>query len=123
LGAFYMLPRAIGLQKAKELAFSARRVGVEEAKALGIVHALHPAATLRDDAIAFARRFVDAPREAIGLSKSLFNKRFETPYATLAELECQAQAIAAAAPYHAQAIDRFLRGEPAAFDWDRSAAR
>ena len=52
------------------------------------------------------------------LTKSLLNKSFETPYATLAELEAQAQAIASTAPYHDDAVAAFLRGEPAAFDWD-----
>jgi 2-(1,2-epoxy-1,2-dihydrophenyl)acetyl-CoA isomerase len=39
----------------------------------------------------------------------------------LAELECNAQAVASATPYHGQAVAGFLRGEPAAYDWDRTA--
>ncbi|MDN3921310.1 enoyl-CoA hydratase/isomerase family protein [Roseateles violae] len=120
-GALYMLPRAVGLTMAKELAFSARRVGVEEAQRLGIVHAVHEPEALDEAAQRFAQRFLGAPREALALSKSLLNKSFETNYATLAELECQAQGIAAAAPYHAEAVGAFLRGEPARFDWDRDA--
>jgi 2-(1,2-epoxy-1,2-dihydrophenyl)acetyl-CoA isomerase len=121
LGAFYLLPRAVGLQKAKELAFTARRVGVEEACRLGIVHSVCEPDALQARALAFAGRFVAAPREALGLTKSLLNRSFETPYATLADLEGHAQAVVAAAPYHARAVSAFLRGEPAVFDWDRAS--
>ena len=119
MGAFYMLPRAVGLPMAKELAFTARRVGVEEAKALGIVHSIHAPEALLDAATAFARRFMDAPREAIALSKQLFNRSYESDYDTMAAMEGQAQAIAAAAPYHSEAVAAFLAGQPAKFDWDR----
>src|SRR5690606_17904083 len=37
LGPTYLLPRVVGLQRAKELIFSAREVDAEEARALGIV--------------------------------------------------------------------------------------
>ncbi len=119
LGAFYFLPRAVGMPMAKELALTARRVSVTEGKQLGFVHSIYEAEVLQAEALRFARRFVAGPREAMGLTKSLLNKSFETPYATLADLEGQAQAIASTAPYHDDAVAAFLRGDPAAFDWDR----
>ncbi|MDM0103443.1 enoyl-CoA hydratase/isomerase family protein [Variovorax sp. J22R24] len=120
LGAFHFLPRAVGLPMAKELALTARRVGAAEGRQLGFVHALHEPETLLPEAMRFARRFIAGPREAMGLTKSLMNKSFETSYATLAELECNAQAVAADAPYHGAAVEAFLRGEPLAYDWDRT---
>lgn len=119
-GALYLLPRVVGLQKAKELMFSARRLGVEEAHSLGIVQSIHAPDELAAQARAFARRFLDAPREALGMTKGLLNRSFETPYATLAELECYAQGIATSQPYHLESVEAFLRGEPARYDWDRS---
>ncbi len=120
LGAFHFLPRAVGLPMAKELALTGRRVGAVEAKQLGFVHTLHEPEALLADALRFARRFVAGPREAMGLTKTLMNKSFETSYATLAELECNAQAVASTAPYHDAAVEAFLRGEPAGYDWDRA---
>ncbi|PVX70859.1 enoyl-CoA hydratase/isomerase family protein [Paraburkholderia unamae] len=119
LGAAWLLPRAVGMAAAKELALTARKLGVEEAKALGIVHAIHSPETLALEARSFARRFVTSPREAMGLAKRLLNQSFETPYAPLAELECAAQALASSVPYHAEAIAAFLEGKPARYDWDR----
>jgi len=57
------------------------------------------------------------------MSKSLLNKSFETPYATLAELEGQARRSPRRRPYHAKAVASFLAGEPAAFDWEPAWAR
>jgi enoyl-CoA hydratase/carnithine racemase len=120
LGAFHFLPRAVGLPMAKELALTGRRVNATEGKQLGFVHALHEPEALLPEAMRFARRFAAGPREAMGLTKTLMNKSFETSYATLAELECNAQAVASTAPYHDAAVEGFLRGEPAAYDWDRA---
>ncbi len=119
LGAFYLLPRVVGMSAAKDLMMTARRLGAEEAARMGIVHVVHPANDLTQQAWLFARRFLDAPREAIGLTKRLVNQSFESHYGPLAELECSAQAIATATPYHAAAVDTFLAGKPPSFDWDR----
>jgi 2-(1,2-epoxy-1,2-dihydrophenyl)acetyl-CoA isomerase len=117
-GAFYTLPRVIGLAHAKELMLTGRRVPVEEARSLGFVHAVHEAEALPAQARAFARRLAAGPREALGLTKKLLNKSFETDYATLAAFEACAQAVCMASPYHAQAVARFSAGEPALYDWD-----
>ena len=87
LGAFHFLPRAVGLPMAKELALTARRVDATEGRQLGFVHALHEPEALLPEAMRFARRFTAGPR------KALMNRSFETSYATLAELECNAQAV------------------------------
>ena len=122
LGAFYFLPRAIGMPMAKELTLTARRVSAAEGQQLGFVHSVHEPEALVAEALGLARRFAPGPREALGLSKRLLNRSFETPYATLAELEGQAQAIASTTSYHGEAVAAFIRGEPAAYDWDRPSA-
>lgn len=53
-GGLYMLPRIVGLQKAKELMFSARAVGADEAKELGIVYGIHSPDKLMDAAFELA---------------------------------------------------------------------
>lgn len=119
MGAMYSLPRTVGMSMAKELMMTGRRVGAAEAHKLGIVHAIHPADSLAEDARRFAARFVDGPREALALTKSALNGTFEAPYDTLLAVEAHAQAVAASAPYYGDAVQAFLRGEPAKFDWDR----
>lgn len=122
MAAFYTLPRIVGMSMAKELMMTARRLGAEEAQRLGIVHALHAPETLAAQAQQFVHRFDGASRHALAQTKRLLHKSFETPYATLMELEANAQAVAAATPEHARAVRGFMAGEPAAFDWDRQSA-
>ncbi len=117
-GALHVLPRIIGLARAKEVMITARRIGAEEARAMGFVHSVHEADTLLPAAHAFARKLAAGPREAAALTKNLLNKSFETDYAAMCSLEAYAQAVAMHAPYHAQAAARFVAGEPSAYDWD-----
>lgn len=119
MGSLYALPRVVGMTLAKELMFTGRRLEVADARRCGIVHAIHPTDTLPEQARRFARRFAAAPQEALALTKRALNRSFESPYDTLLDLECQAQALASAVPYYAEAVDGFLNGKPARFDWDR----
>jgi len=120
MGALYELPRVVGLSLAKELMFTARRLSAAEAKAVGMVHAIHPADSLVDEARKFAARMVPAPPAAIGLIKRMLNRSFETPYETMLELESQAQGVAAGTAFHADAIAAFVGGKPGLFDWERA---
>lgn len=121
-GALYTLPRSVGLARAKEIMMTARRIGAQEAQAMGFVHAVHAPDDLLAAAHAFARKLAAGPREAHAMTKDLLNKSFETDYATLATLEACAQGVAMSTPYHAEAAARFTRGEPSLYDWDRADA-
>jgi len=58
-GLSWLLPRMIGLTRANELLLSSRVFEAEEALALGIVNAVHPADTVLDATRAYARGLVD----------------------------------------------------------------
>ena len=98
---------------------TARRVNAEEGLRLGFVHSIHDQDRLLNEAVRFAQRFVDGPREAIGLTKTLLNESYETSYATMTALESQSQAIASTTAYHAAAVAAFIDRQPLIFDWDR----
>ncbi len=120
LGAMQLLPRIVGLQKAKELVFTARTVEVEEAQQLGMVYDIvEDSAALHGAAQALARRFGEASTAAIGLAKTIMNQSFESDARTLAELESYAQAMCRSSPYHQDAVRRFKAKEPLRFDWDK----
>ena len=121
LGAMHMLPRIVGLQKAKELVFTARTVEAEEAKQLGMVFDIvDDGAALTVAAQALAKRFGDASTAAIGMAKTIMNQSFESDARTLAEMEAYAQSMCRGSPYHQEAIRRFKAKEPLRFDWDRA---
>lgn len=118
-GALYLLPRIVGLQKAKELVFSARVVTPEEARDLGIVYDIAGEGEALARAVAFARRFRDASTLAVGLAKNILNQSFEHDLQNLLELEASAQAIANNSGYHRDAVARFLDKQPTLFDWEK----
>lgn len=114
----HLLPRLVGLQRAKEIMFTGRRLRAAEAQAMGIVHSVHPSAELMNAATRMARRFARAPTRAIGLTKNLLNQSFHLDARAMLEMEAFAQATARSDGYHKEAVARFVRREPPLFDWD-----
>lgn len=115
LGGFFLLPRIVGLQRAKDLVFSAREVEADEARDLGIVMRVVPADSLLDEALAMAARYHDASTEALGIAKNILNRSFNLDQDTLAELEASAQALAIHTAYHDEAVANFLQKRPLRF--------
>lgn len=117
------LPRMVGLQRAKEICYTARVVEPEEAKALGLVYAVVPEAELIAEAKALANRLKVGSKLATGLAKSVLNGTFETDYRTLSGQEAALQAICLASDYHKDQVARFNRKEPLPYDWDLLSKR
>lgn len=119
LAGMYLLPRLVGLQRAKELVFSGRTLRADEAMDMGIVHSVHAPDQLLDAAFALACRFCSASTLAIGLAKNILNQSFHLDQRAMAELEAMAQALCMDSAYHKEAVQRFLDKKPALFDWER----
>lgn len=117
LSGLYLLPRIVGLQRAKELVFSTRVLGAEEARQLGIVFELHEPEVLQQAAFDLAQRFTTASTQALGLAKSILNRSHHLDLATVAELECHAQGLCMDSAYHKEALERFLKREKPLFNW------
>ncbi|WP_390887911.1 enoyl-CoA hydratase [Candidatus Mycobacterium wuenschmannii] len=64
------LARTVGISKAKELVYSGRFFGAEEAQELGIVDEMVAPDGVYDAAAAWASRFVDAPHAALAAAKA-----------------------------------------------------
>jgi 2-(1,2-epoxy-1,2-dihydrophenyl)acetyl-CoA isomerase len=115
LSMLYILPRLVGLARAKEIVFSARDIAAAEARELGLVQAVVPADRLRELALSFARRFEDAPTPVLGVAKAILNRSFESNRQDLAPLEAAMQGLFASSSYHAEALRRFLSREAPAY--------
>ncbi len=111
LSLLHTLPRRVGLVRAKEIVFSAREIGPEEAVKIGLADAVVPAERLRETAIEYAQRFENAPTHALGIAKRMLNRSLETDRQTLAQLEATMQGLCAASPYHTEALRRFFAKE------------
>jgi enoyl-CoA hydratase len=75
--AMARLARAAGASRAKELVFSGRFFGAEEALALGLIDEMVAPDDVYDAAAAWARRFLDGPAEALAAAKARINAVFD----------------------------------------------
>lgn len=117
LGSMYLLPRAVGLSRAKELAFSARVVHAPEAVALGIAQRVVDTGDVLDAAIALAQRFEHAPAGALGIVKSVMNHAYESDRRTVYMQEAMAQSLCRESAFHQEAARRFLDKQPPLYQW------
>lgn len=118
MAVLYALPRAIGMQKAKELMFTARSVTAAEADALGLLYAIHGTDDLLPAAMALAGRLARGSKHAIGVTKKIVNRSYQSDYTTLAEMEADAQAIMFTTDFHQEAVRRFQAKETPLYNWD-----
>jgi 2-(1,2-epoxy-1,2-dihydrophenyl)acetyl-CoA isomerase len=114
-GGAYLLPRRIGMQKAKELAFFGDKLPAAEALALGLVNRVVPAAELDAAADEFARRLAAAPTTAISLTKRLLNASPDGDRAAAFLAEAMAQEIQSAAEDSREGVRSFIERRPPEF--------
>ena len=114
-GGAYLLPRRIGLQRAKELAFFGDALPAAEALALGLVNRVVPAERLRETTDELAERLAQAPTSAIALTKRLFNASPDTDRAGAYLAEAMAQELQSHADDSAEGIRSFVEKRPARY--------
>ncbi len=93
-GGAYMLPRLIGMQKAKELIFFGDDLRAAEAERLGLVNKVVPQAELATAATEWAERLAESPTRALMLSKWLLNRSLDSNRLGAFEDEAWAQEMA-----------------------------
>ncbi|WP_416897368.1 MAG: enoyl-CoA hydratase/isomerase family protein [Minwuia sp.] len=119
LGVLYTLPRIVGMSTAKELMYTARSIDAEEAKEMGIVHAIHSSEALMDEARTFAQRLAKGSKPAMALTKRVVNGAYEMSYRDLVDAEANGQALMFTTDFHKEAVRRFMAKEPRLYDWDQ----
>ena len=67
-------PWVMGLRQAKELLFTGERLGAAQAKEIGMVNRVVPAASLDDETMALAQRIAKAPPFALQILKKSLNR-------------------------------------------------
>jgi len=117
LAAMYTLPRVVGLQRAKQLVFSAREVSAQEALTLGIASEVVAADKLDARAREVAEALAGASPVALSLAKRGLNASLQTDPASMLDIEADAQAIAGGSAYLQEALRRFTAKEAPQFRW------
>jgi 2-(1,2-epoxy-1,2-dihydrophenyl)acetyl-CoA isomerase len=86
-GATWLLPRLVGLARAKELLLLGRKLSAAEAAAWGLIHRSVPDAELEASAEALVERLAGGPTVALGLTKRCIRRSLETGLADAMEGE------------------------------------
>jgi len=94
-GGAYLLPRLVGLPRAKAMVMLGEGAKGQEAVDLGLAYKCVEAEELGSTADALAARLAAGPTRSLGLSKRLLNESFETDLTRALDLEGAYQSLAA----------------------------
>jgi len=114
-GTFYSLPRLVGLNTAKQLAFSTREFNSQEALDLGIISAIYKADLLYTQAEYMAQQLAKLPLSSLSITKRAFNASLDSDLNTMLEIEALGQGIARSTDFHQQAVKNFKEKKPPIF--------
>jgi enoyl-CoA hydratase/carnithine racemase len=107
-GASFFLTQLVGTARARELFFSAERVGAEQCEQLGIVNRVVPDEALRSDARDWARELASGPTIAFGLMKQNLDRALRNDLASCLAHEAAALVESATTEDHREAVTAFI---------------
>ncbi len=112
-GGSFLLPRLVGLAKAKEIAFFADRIDASQAAAIGLINKVVSELDIDEMVMSWARRLRDLPSQSLALTKRLLNDSYGSTIEEALERESQAQVISSHSKDAKEALSAFReRREP-----------
>ena len=115
-GASWLLPRLIGLHKAKELAFFADILSAVEAESFGLVNRVVPDDELDAFVDDWAQRLSEGPTLALSMTKTLLNNSLGVSMDQALEDEARAQATNFGTRDTREALIAFAERRPPSFE-------
>lgn len=107
-GGTWLLPRIVGLAKAKELALTGRMVDAAEALSFGMIARVVPAAELAEAAAGTAAELAAGAPLAQCFIKEAFDRAFEMSFEQTLSYESQAQAVCLSSEDVIEGVSAFL---------------
>jgi len=107
-GGAYLLPRLIGLAKAKELIFLGDDLAAPDAERIGLINKCVPLAELGAAVDDWAKRLGNGPTKAISLSKWLLNRSLDSDRKGAFEDEAWAQELASRTDDFNEGVQAFI---------------
>ena len=114
-GGAWLLPRAVGMSKACEMAFTGEALNAQQALACGLVSRVVPADALMDEARALARKIAANPGGVLRMTKRLLREGQHSTLESLLEMSAGYQAIAHKTADHEEAVRAFIEKRPPTF--------
>lgn len=106
-GGLYFLQRAVGIARAKELCFTARKVDAAEALEIGLVSKVVPHDDLLTEARAIATQIAQNAPTAVAMAKTLLDKSEYASFDQMVEYEALAQTVAFVTPDYMEGVMAF----------------
>jgi 2-(1,2-epoxy-1,2-dihydrophenyl)acetyl-CoA isomerase len=107
-GGTWLLPRIVGMARAKKLIFTGDIIGAAEAERIGLVNQVVPVAELANTARMLAEKIAAAPPAVLRMAKHMMNRSLTTDLSAALELEALSQGIAISSEDHQEGIAAFL---------------
>ena len=114
-GAVFLLAQHLGIARAKELVYTARRLPAAEAKELGIVMKVVADGALEAEAMALARDIAGSATYALALAKKMFQAMYMPTLEQLLEIELLAISGARLTHDHQEGVEAFKQKRPPRF--------
>jgi 2-(1,2-epoxy-1,2-dihydrophenyl)acetyl-CoA isomerase len=115
LGGLFLLPRIVGIQRAKQMCFSGKVIDAKEALDLGLFSEVLPQDKLLARATEIAAGLARHPVKTIAAMKTMLNRSFEMSMEQMLQLELFVQSFIFSTGDHREALDAFLNRRPPKF--------
>jgi 2-(1,2-epoxy-1,2-dihydrophenyl)acetyl-CoA isomerase len=115
-GGSWLLPRLVGLHRAKELALFADIIPAEEALRLGVINRVVPIDELDKVVGEWAARLAAGPPIALAMTKRMLNRSFEQSFEQALDDEARSQTINFGTRDTVEAITAFVQKRPPTFE-------
>ena len=114
-GGAWLLPRAVGMAAASEMAFTGEALSATQALEYRLVSRVVPHETLLDEAMAIARKIAANPAGVLRMTKRLLREGERSSLESLLELSASYQAHAHQTADHHEAVNAFIEKRPPNF--------
>lgn len=114
-GGTQRLARAIGPAKAKELIYTGKMIGAEEALSIGLVNHVYPVETLLEEAKKLAKEIAMKAPVAVQFCKRAINEGLETDLHHGLEIESDLFGLCFSTADQKEGMEAFLNKRPAQF--------
>jgi 2-(1,2-epoxy-1,2-dihydrophenyl)acetyl-CoA isomerase len=114
-GSTWLLPRLVGLARARELSLLAEKLPAETALAWGLINRVYEDAQLMKEAIALGERLAAGPTLALVATRQLYWASPHNGMEQQLDLECQRQRAAGLTEDFAEGVAAFFAKRPAVF--------
>lgn len=114
-GSTWLLPRLVGVARAKELSLLGEKLPAETALEWGLINRVHDDEALMDEALKLARDLAAGPTATLGLIRQAYWESFDNTYEEQLNLERWLQRDAGRTEDFKEGVKAFLEKRPAQF--------